>query len=252
MNKEPDKYYKCVKIPLKSIIRFNSDIEKIMVSVNRGSKIVSYALQFIKLYCLDYYNKNKELPKINTEFIKCSLRVVCKDSGKKTKDSDLLDKFKEFYNNEFKYLNVEENLNYDGLATLFEYLVVEIITAFENNIKQRYLEYVKHFINAYFDKRAYRNYYMDNLKCKERDARIKILSDKLNNIYYDVLNLNDNKMRSDDSYISTIKFLKQIVLPNCLGNFATLSSLRSQNIEKINYYEYLNIHNKIIIYVEQG
>ena len=42
MNKEPDKYYKCVKVPLKSVIRFDSDIEKIMNSVNKGSKIVSY------------------------------------------------------------------------------------------------------------------------------------------------------------------------------------------------------------------
>jgi len=156
--KEPDKYYKCIKIPLKSIIRRNSDIIPITNAVNKGSKIVTYALQFIKLYSLKYYKKYNELPKIDSNFIRCSLRVVCKNSGKSTKDNELLNKMKNFYSKEFKNLNVEENLNYDGLATLFEYLVIEIMTSFENNIKQRYLDYVKYFINSYFSKRDYRGY----------------------------------------------------------------------------------------------
>ena len=49
MKQEPDKYYKCVKLPLKSIIRDQNSIIPIANAVNKGSKIVTYALQFIKL-----------------------------------------------------------------------------------------------------------------------------------------------------------------------------------------------------------
>ena len=108
MKHEPDKYYKCVKLPLKSIIRRDSDIIHITNAVNKGSKIVTYALQFIKLYSLKYYEKYNELPNINTNFIRCSLRVVCKSSGKSIKDDELLNKMKKFYSNEFKNLKIKK------------------------------------------------------------------------------------------------------------------------------------------------
>ena len=63
-NKPPDKpidYFKCVKIPLKHILK-NSDINlpKITDAVIKCNKIVINTLMFMKLYLLDYFEKNNK------------------------------------------------------------------------------------------------------------------------------------------------------------------------------------------------
>jgi hypothetical protein len=69
MNKEPDKYYKCIVVPLKMIIKHNYDHQIILENVIKCNKIIIYALKFIKLYCLHQYENTKTLPEINDEFI---------------------------------------------------------------------------------------------------------------------------------------------------------------------------------------
>ena len=68
--KPPDKnYYKCIKVPLKSITKYDTVIEIINKTAIKGSKIITFGLQFIKLYCIDFYEKNKSLPNMTEEFI---------------------------------------------------------------------------------------------------------------------------------------------------------------------------------------
>ena len=69
--KPPDKttdYFKSVKIPLKHVLK-NPDINlpKITDAVIRCNKIVINTLMFIKLYLLDYFEKNSKLPEIDKE-----------------------------------------------------------------------------------------------------------------------------------------------------------------------------------------
>jgi len=57
MKQKPDKYYKCIKLPLKSIIRHKYDHKIILDNVNKVTKIYTNALQIIKLYYLDEVKK---------------------------------------------------------------------------------------------------------------------------------------------------------------------------------------------------
>lgn len=59
----PDKnYFKCVKVPLKHVLKHQDvNIDKITDATMRANKIVIHTLQFIKLYLLDYYDKNNKL-----------------------------------------------------------------------------------------------------------------------------------------------------------------------------------------------
>ena len=45
MKREPDKYYKCIKIPLKHIIRRKYDQKIILENVSKATKIIINALQ---------------------------------------------------------------------------------------------------------------------------------------------------------------------------------------------------------------
>ena len=67
-NRPPDKsydFFKCVKIPLKHVLK-NPDINlpKITNAVIKCNKIVINTLMFMKLYLLDYFEKNKEIDNI--------------------------------------------------------------------------------------------------------------------------------------------------------------------------------------------
>ena len=63
--KPPDDYFRCVKVPIKHILK-HIDINSSIISdaVVMANKIVIHTLQFMKLYLLDYYDTNKSLPTI--------------------------------------------------------------------------------------------------------------------------------------------------------------------------------------------
>ena len=157
MNKEPpDKIYTNVKIALKMVIRHEYEHNIILGTVEKCNKIVIYALQFIKLYCLYQYEQFKILPEINKLFVKCALKVVCLENNSNTSADEtkiVKEKLKKFYDDHFKLLNVDSNIDSSGLPTLIEYLVIQIMTAFENNIKMHYYDYVKRYVNSFFDKK---------------------------------------------------------------------------------------------------
>ena len=76
MKKQPDKYYKCIKLPLKSIIRHKYYQQQILINVNKASKIYNNALQIIKLYYLDEVKKQNYLI-IDENLALAALKVVC-------------------------------------------------------------------------------------------------------------------------------------------------------------------------------
>ena len=54
---------------------------------------------------------------------------------------------------EYKPLIQKESLDYKQLGVVLNYLTTEIITAYENNIKQHYVEYVERYVNFVGKKR---------------------------------------------------------------------------------------------------
>merc|ERR1712127_980386 len=78
----PDDYFKCVKVSLKHVLKhYEINQPKINNTSIKAHKIVIHTLQFMKLYLLDYYNKNSNLPKINKEFINSCMKIICKENA---------------------------------------------------------------------------------------------------------------------------------------------------------------------------
>ena len=68
---KPPEFFKSIKTSLKSILK-DPDINSPILNdaVIRSSKMVIHTLQFLKLYLLDYYEKNNhKLPLITEELI---------------------------------------------------------------------------------------------------------------------------------------------------------------------------------------
>jgi len=213
-NKPPDKpldYFKSIKISLKHVLK-NSDINlpKITDAVIRCNKIVINTLMFMKLYLLDYFKKNNNLPEIDKVFVNSCMKILCNESPRgrppKKEVKELKDKLTDFYNSDYKPLINDTDLDYINLNTVLEYLTIGIITMYENNIKLHYVEYIERYINIIWKKKE------TITKIKEKEL-VNEFCRQLRKIKNDILGTT-NKLQSDVKYHKWIKEVKKTITPN--------------------------------------
>jgi hypothetical protein len=157
----PDKksldFFTSVKLPLKHILK-NPDINlpKITHSVVTCNKIIINSYLFIKLYFLHLLQQNLSLPKLDKLFVNSVMKTICvkPSTGKPNEKTRILkDSLSTFYNSHFKPLISDLSLEYKNLNTVLNYLTIDVITMYENNIKLHYVEYVERFVNFSFKKK---------------------------------------------------------------------------------------------------
>jgi hypothetical protein len=219
--KPPDKLldtYKAIKVPLKHILK-NYDINqpKINDLVVMAHKIVIHTLQFMKLYLLDYYDKNKKLPTIDKTFINCCMKIVCKESSTgrpaKKEIQDLKDKLTKFYDKHYKPIQLDD-LQYTHMNTILDYLTMDILTVYETNIKQHYVEYIERYVNILWKKKFLIEKIRKLKKTKnEKDNGVNKLNNQLRIIKNDLLNVENTNYKSKDFYHKWIKEQKKLILP---------------------------------------
>jgi hypothetical protein len=221
--KPPDKtqnlsYYKAIKVPLKHIIK-NYDINqpKINHLVSMAHKIVIHTLQFIKLYSLDYYDKNKKIPTIDKVFINSCMKIICKEKATgrpaKTEVKDLKDILTKFYEQHYKPIQLDE-LEYTHMNTILDYLTIDILTVYETNIKQHFVEYLERYVNVVWKKKFMIEKIRKIKKTKvEKESSINQLNNQLRKIKNDLLNVEDDKFKSKSFYHQWIKDQKKLILP---------------------------------------
>lgn len=214
-----NQYYKTIKVPLRHILK-NPKInqKKITNTVIKAHKIVIHTLQFLKLYLLDYYEKNNSLPEIDKTLVNLCMKIQCNESarGKKPneKTQELKDNLKTFYNEHYLPLKQDEELDYLYMNTILDYLTIDILTMYENNIKQHYVEYVERYVNVIWQKKRLLNIIQQRIQnTEERNKAINKLCLTLRQIKNDLLNVKDNKYKSHSSYHSWINERKKIILP---------------------------------------
>ena len=191
-------------------------------AVVKSNKIVIHALQFLKLYLLDYYDNNHNtLPVINKELINNSMKVVCgektENRGKPAKNEtiEMKDKLTSFYNEHYLPLTQNDPIDYAGLNTVLDYLKEDVITMYENNIQLHYVEYVERYVNVVWKKKIIVNKIRKLGKTKiERESRINNLCNELRKIKQDLLNVDGKPYKSNHHYHKWITEQKQIILPN--------------------------------------
>jgi hypothetical protein len=222
LKEKPPEFFKSIKTSLKSILK-HTDINttKINNAVIRANKIVIHTLHYLKLYLLDYYEKNNHsLPIISKEFINNTMKVVCGEKeekrGKPPKKEtlELKEKLTIFYKEHYLPLIQDDHIDYAGLNTVLDYLKEDVITMYENNIQLHYVEYVERYVNVVWKKKLITEKIRKLGKTKtEREIRIRNLCSELRKIKNDLLNVDTNGFTSKSYYHKWIKEQKHNILP---------------------------------------
>ena len=154
IKKPPDKY-KTVKCSLSSIFKNPSYYNTLFDATNRTNQIIIHTYQFLRLWILDKYRKNIDIPIITEDTIKMAIKTLIKNScGPKPKghNLELYNQFNSFYNIKYKKLGYTNKISGNNLSQILNFSATSIITAIENNIKINFMAYLKRFVNASFKK----------------------------------------------------------------------------------------------------
>ena len=263
----PDDFFKCVKVSLKHVLKhYEINQSKINETVVKANKIVIHTLQFMKLYLLDFYNNHNSLPKIDKEFINCCMKILCneKATGRPPKKEikELKEKLKLFYNTHYKPLCQDEELDYTYMNTILDYLTIDILTMYENNIKQHYIEYVERYVNVVWKQKFMTNQIKKVKKTKkDREEGVRNLNTQLRKIKNDLLNIENNEYKSKSFYHQWIKENHKLVVPN-KENFkkdnlyydlqcCPLGNIIETESQQCNPQDYLSCMIYIMKYVEE-
>ena len=218
--KPPDDFFKGIKLSLKSVLKHpDINLPKITNAVIKCNKIVIQTLQFMKLFILNHYDKHNSLPIINDEFINSCMKILCNEnaSGRPPKKEikELKDTLTAFYKSDFQPLIQNEQLDYTHMNTILDYLTIDILTMYENNIKFHYVEYVERYVNVVWKKKFIINKIRKlNITQKEKEQRVNKLCSQLRKIKSDVLNVEKSGYKSHPSYHTWINQYKQSITPN--------------------------------------
>ena len=200
-------YFKGIKLPLKHVLKNpNINLPKLTQSIITCNKIRFHSLNLLKLYCLDQYHNTDQVPILDKVFVNACLKTVLYKDNRGTKPKKetqvLKDKLYMFYKEHYQSYQTDK-LSGTHLSTILDYMTIEIITMFENNIKQRYTSYVEHFVNHSFSKQ-------EKLKeMKTKEEKIVFLT-QLKKIKNDLLS---NKITAGEQYRSWIFAMRKEIRP---------------------------------------
>jgi hypothetical protein len=199
--KDPPDKYRCLKLPITSILPNNEEVKENMEilqkAIVRTNAITSKTYFLLRLWVLHKYHNNQEIPEITTDSISmCMKSVVKSSSGQKPKGNNAI------LLQEFQKLNsftLEDGRN---LSSILDYYATTMITSIENNIKMRFFDYIKRFVNCYF-KHLYQ-YQIENKEFKKQ------LYKEINLVKNDILN---NTLTCDEKYHDWLKENRYKIVP---------------------------------------
>ena len=227
--KPPDKY-RCIKLPIQKILKSDIPIdvlERINDAVSRTNIITTNSYFLLRLWVLQKYHNNQEIPIITEDTIRMSMKSLVKASaGPKPKGNNLA-LLQEFQNTGNSIFTLQDGKN---LSAILDYYATTMITSIENNIKMHFIDYIKRFVNSYF-----KNIYQNELQNKEfkkqfykelqqvkndiiNDAEILTCDEKyhtwLNVNRYNIVPKNYDTSYFYDIKVNPQKYLKHMIFMN--------------------------------------
>jgi len=201
--KEPPDKYRCLKLPITSILYDNKEkevkenMEILQKAIVRTNAITSKTYFLLRLWVLHKYHNNQEIPEITTDTISMCMKSIMKSSsGQKPKGNNAI------LLQEFRILNIFELEDGSNLSSILDYYATTMITSIENNIKMRFFDYIKRFVNCYF-----KHIYQEQFENKEFK---KQLYKEINMIKNDILN---NTLTCNEKYHSWLKENRYKIVP---------------------------------------
>ena len=151
---EDKSFFQCVKTSLKSVVKDPDVTKKLTDAALRASKIMTHTLQFMKLHIIHCYDNKQNIPTVDKTYITRVMKTLCKKPtrGRPPKEETQVAKavLEQFYLEHYKDQMCEE-LNYEHMCTVLDYMAVEVKTMYENNIKQRFVGYIERYVNVLLD-----------------------------------------------------------------------------------------------------
>ena len=187
--------FRIIKCPLKSVLKEYDKLHPIIDNcVKDINQFVIIGYQFIRLYLLDKFNKNEDLPIVDKQFILDVLKTIGKSEtnrGKqKTEDKiinkDTKDSLKIFYDNVFSKI-IPEKLSYTNKTHILEQISKEMITCLETNISTHFIKHLFKYINCVFKEPKTKIIKQEKDKEKRKEL-YKELNEDLRNLKSDLIN----------------------------------------------------------------
>jgi len=199
------------------------------------NKLKFHLSQFCKYYILYCYEINYPLPIIDRSFLENVVKAI--NSKKNINPVHMFDFFEKYY----KPL-MNEKINSTGYSLSIRYMITELITSFENNIKMRYFKYVKKYLYCLYNFNEYKEM-LKNLE-SDNDIRKKLIKLKINVINNAYKCLIDEKLCDVNKYdiLPNKKFNKNIFYDlECYPKDYLSSIIKMNKFLEYNDYQIFNI-----------
>jgi hypothetical protein len=212
VKKPPDKEkIVVVKCNLNKIIRNYDYKHQLFDTCFRTNKIVIQAYQFLRLWILEHYHNNIDIPIITTDIIKMIFNSLSSSNkgGNRPKGNNLimLNNFNTFYEDIYKDLS-NEKVDSCYLSQILNSMAIDMLTNIENNIKQHFFKYVKKFVNSSY--KNINNIILENTKDSLKIETRKLLNKELYEIKEDLIN---NTLLSNVKYHEWINKHRNNIFP---------------------------------------
>ena len=195
---------KSLKIPLKHILNNHIDYGPLYEVINRTNLITFNVYYFLRFYILDLFNNNKEIPKIDTNFIMAIFKTLTKKSqGPKNKNTILINELNKFHLDKLKDIIIYESKN---LSYILSQEAKQIEINYKNNIILNYIKYLRQYVNEHF-KNDYKN---DFINPENKIFDEKSYKKVLYQIKKDII---EDTYLSHNKYTKWIKNIKNDILP---------------------------------------
>ena len=142
--------YTTIKTTLKSVLHNHKEVQPVITNlVFEMNDLMIHSYQFIRLYILQCYNNNQPLPEINEKFILYCIKVLGEktNTGRKEKDTTMLDTLQEFYDKEYQPLLNHEKTPLKNKSNMLPYLATQLHTSLSNNTQEHFIQHFLRFIN---------------------------------------------------------------------------------------------------------
>jgi len=142
--------YTTIKTTLKSVLHNHKEDQHVITNlVFEMNELMIHSYQFIRLYVLKCYNDKQPLPEINEKFILYCIKVLGEktNSGRKEKDTSMLETLQEFYDKEYQPLLNHEKTPLKNKSNMLPYLATQLHTSLSNNTQERFIQHFLRFIN---------------------------------------------------------------------------------------------------------
>jgi hypothetical protein len=214
-----EQVYRIIKCPLKCVLKkydiLQPIIEKAVTDMN---EIVILSYQFIRMYLLNKFNNNQELPTINKQFVLDVIKTISSPNtkrGQKTKEENIKNAtgksdMKQFYNDEFSKL-ISSKPSYSNKTHIIAITANEMITCINTNISTHFVKHLFKYINCLFRDPKIIEIKQEKDKMKRKEL-YKILNQEMRDLKSDLIS---NKIEnSKEEYHRWIRENKGFLFPN--------------------------------------